>query len=313
MRRKWIAIRASAVLAIAGSLATLAIGGAMLFGTLKAPPPATGPAMPPFPLAAIGIVMAALSAALSGWGISTAIGIFRRRQWARISIVVFAVLLTFIGASTFLAILFMRLPAQEGVSQSMMDAIRWGMAGLYGVLAAIGVWWLVLFNLSSTKEYFAQHAPSQPPSRPLSVSMIGWYLLISSPFLAAMAVVRMPAFVFGAVITGWGGLAVYTLFAGAQIYLGTGLLRLREQARLGTIGYFCLMALNSAITMGLPGYAAKMQIAMREMPKLFPAGVPPQMPQPGWLFVLIGIAFAAVPIWFLVRRRAAFVKFAAAP
>src|ERR1039457_3376341 len=236
MRRKWIAIRASAVLAIAGSLATLAIGGAMLFGTLKAPPPATGPAMPPFPLAAIGIVMAALSAGLSAWGISTAIGIFRRRQWARISIVVFAVLLTFIGASTFLAILFMRLPAQEGVSQSMMDAIRWGMAGLYGVLAAIGVWWLVLFNLSSTKEYFAQHAPSQPSSRPLSVSMIGWYFLISSPFLAAMAVVRMPAFVFGAVITGWGGLAVYTLFAGAQIYLGTGLLRLREQARLGTIG-----------------------------------------------------------------------------
>jgi hypothetical protein len=36
------------------------------------------------------------------------------------------------------------------------------------------------------------------------------------------------------------------------------------------------------------------------------------VPQPGWLFVLIGIAFAAVPIWFLVRRRAAFVKFAAA-
>src|ERR1039457_3209301 len=312
MHRKWIAIRASAVLAIAGSLATLAIGGAMLFGTLKAPPPATGPAMPPFPLAAIGIVMAALSAALSGWGISTAIGIFRRRQWARISIVVFAVLLTFIGASTFLAILFMRLPAQEGVSQSMIYPIRWGMSLLYGVLAAIGVWWLVLFNLTSAKEYFAQHAPSQPPSRPLSVSMIGWYFLLSSPILAAMAVVRMPAFVFGAMITGWDGLAVYTLFAVAQIYLGTGLLRLREQARLGTIGYFCLMALNSAITMGLPGYAAKMQIAMREMPKLFPAGVPPQMPQPGWLFVLIGIAFAAVPIWFLVRRRAAFVNFAPA-
>jgi hypothetical protein len=55
-----------------------------------------------------------------------------------------------------------------------------------------------------------------------------------------------------------------------------------------------------------------MQIVMREMPKLFPAGVPPQTPQPGWLFVLIGTAFAAVPIWFLVRRRAAFVSLAAA-
>src|ERR1039457_4325073 len=312
MHRKWIAIRASAVLAIAGSLATLAIGGAMLFGTLKAPPPATGPAVPPLPLKAIGMVMAAICACLSGWGIWTAIGIFRRRQWARISIVVFAVLLTFMGASASLAMLFVQMPLQPGVSQHAMDTIRWGVGAFYGVLAAIGVWWLVLFNLSSTKEYFAQYAPSQPDARPLSVSIIGWYFLISSPFLAAMAVVRMPAFVFGAVITGWGGLAVYTLFAGAQIYRGTGLLRLREQARLGTIGYFCLMALNSAITMGLPGYAAKMQIAMREMPKLFPADVPPQVPQPGWLFVLIGIAFAAVPIWFLVRRRAAFVKFAAA-
>jgi hypothetical protein len=193
-----------------------------------------------------------------------------------------------------------------------MDTIRWGIGGFYGVLAAIGVWWLVLFNLGSTKRYFAQYAPSEPSARPLSVSIIGWYLLISSLFLAAMAVLRMPAFVFGAVITGWGGLAVYAVFAGAQILLGAGLLRLREQARMGSIGYFCLMALNSAVTMGLPGYADKMQTMMREMPKLFPAGVPPQIPQPGWLFALVGTAFLAVPVGFLVRRRAAFGKVAAA-
>jgi hypothetical protein len=312
MHRKWIAIRASAGLAIAGSLATLATGGAILFSTLVAPRPTTGPAVPPFPLVAIGIAMAAICAGLSGWGIWTAVGVFRRREWARISIVVFAVLLTFVGASAFLAMLFMRLPAPEGVSQKTMDAMRLGIGGFYGVLAAIGVWWLVLFNLRSTKEYFAQYAPSEPSARPLSVSMIGWYLLISSLFLAPMAVLRMPAFVFGAVITGWGGPAVYAVFAGTQIFLGAGLLRLREQARLASIGYFCLIGLNSAVTMGLPGYAAKMQTMMREMPKLFPAGGPPQVPQPGWLFVPMGMAFAAVPVWFLVRRRAAFVKSAAA-
>jgi hypothetical protein len=310
MHRKWIGIRASAGLAIAGSLVTLVIGGAMLFSTLVAPPPTKGPAMPPFPLAAIGIVMAAMAAGLGGWGIWTAIGIFRRRGWARISIVVFAVLLAFMGAGGFLAILFMQLPAPAGVSQRLMDAMRWGMAGFYGVLAAIGGWWLVLFNLRSTKEYFAQDAPSAPPARPLSISVIGWYLLISSVFVAAMAVLRMPAFVFGAVITGWGGLAVYTLFAGAQIYLGTGLLHLQEQARLGTIGYFCFTVLNSVLT--VPGSAAKMQILQREMPRLFPAGVPMQYPQPIWVFVLMGVAFVAIPIWFLVRQRAAFVKLAAA-
>jgi hypothetical protein len=32
-----------------------------------------------------------------------------------------------------------------------------------------------------------------------------------------------------------------------------------------------------------------------------------------WVFTLLGIAFVAIPVWFLVRRRAAFVKLAAAP
>ena len=115
MRGKWIAIRASAVLAIAGSLATLLIGGAILLGTMRAPK--TGPAVPPLPLKAIGMVMAAICSCLSGWGIWTAIGVYRRRQWARISIVVFAVLLTFMGASASLAMLFVQMPVQPGVGQ----------------------------------------------------------------------------------------------------------------------------------------------------------------------------------------------------
>ena len=114
----------------------------------------TGPAAPPFPLLAIGIVVAATCAILSGWGIWTAIGIFRRRGWARVSIVIFAALLTFMAGSAGLVILVMRLPAQPNVTQGMMDAIRWGMGGFYSLLAAIGVWWLVLFNLSSTKIVF---------------------------------------------------------------------------------------------------------------------------------------------------------------
>ncbi len=307
MHRRWIGIRASAVLAIAGSLATLVLGGVMLFGLLVAPRPVTGPKAPPFPMAAIGIVMALLFAGLSGWGICTAIGIFRRRGWARVSIVVFAILLTFMGVGAGLAILFMpALPSQGGVSQNLMDTVRWAIAVFYGVLAAIGVWWLVLFNLSATKEYFVPGGPSEPSTRPLSVSVIGWFLLAGSLFLAVMAVFRLPAFVFGVVITGWGGLVVYTIFAGAQIYLGMGLLHLQEQARIGTIVYFCLTALSSILNVAPPGLQAKMETLQRAMPKFFPNGATTTMPQPGWLFALMGVAIAAVPVWFLVSRRAAF-------
>jgi hypothetical protein len=281
----------------------------MLFGVLVAPRPATGAAAPPFPLAAIAIVMAVLFAGLSGWGICTAIGIFRRRGWARISIVVFAVLLTFMGVGAGLAILFMpALPTQEGVNPNLMDTVRWVMAGFYGVLAAIGVWWLVLFNLSRTKEYFAQGSPGEPGARPLSVSVIGWFLLAGSLFLAAMAVFRLPAFVFGVVITGWGGLVVYTIFAAAQIFLGTGLLQLQEHARVGTIGYFCLTALSSILNVVPPGLQAKMETMQRAMPRFFPNGATATMPQPGWVMALMGVAIAAVPVWFLVRQHAAFVR-----
>src|ERR1017187_3364671 len=80
MARKWIGIRASGGLAIAGSLATLVLGGLMLVSMTLAPPP-TGPAAPPFPMAAIGIAMASIFALFSGWGIWTAIAVFRRCGW----------------------------------------------------------------------------------------------------------------------------------------------------------------------------------------------------------------------------------------
>jgi hypothetical protein len=266
---------------------------------------------PAFPLV-IGIFTAAFSAGLSGWGICTAIGIFRRRGWARISILIFAVLLTLMSVSAGLMILFMTaLPTQEGVNQGLTDTMRWGVAGFYGVLGAIGVWWLVLFNLRSTKEYFVPGAPREPSARPLSISVIGWYLLISSLFLVVGAVFRMPALVFGLVITGWGGLAVFTVFAAVQIFLGTGLLHLQERARVGSIGYFCLIALNSVLSITPPGLAAKMQILQREMPKAFGTGTAAQMPEPGWVVALMGVGIAAVPIWFLLRRRATFERAAA--
>jgi hypothetical protein len=290
-----------------GSLATLAVGGLILFGTLLRPPPA-GSVVLPISLAAVGIVMAVVLTSFSALGIWTAIGIFRRRAWARISIVVFALGLTFIGAGALLATLFTPLPATPGVSQKIMDAARWGIAGFYGLLAAIGVWWLVLFNLKSTKEYFAQNEPSEPGARPLSVSVIAWFLLSGTLFFIPAALLRIPAFAFGSVFTGRGGMAVYTLFAGAQIYLGVGLLQLKERARLLAIGYYCAIALNGVLTMTPRGMAANMKILEREMPAFFPAGIPEQMPPRNWAFLPMGIAIAALPIWFLVRRRAAFAK-----
>ncbi len=314
MHRLWIGIRTSAVLSIIGSLLALAFGGLMLFTTVVKPLSA-GAAPSPIPLPVIGAVMAALFGMLGGLGIWTAVDIFRRRGWARVSMLVFAALLTFIGASAAAAILVVPFPLQRGVDPRTMHAIRLGIAGVYAVLAVIGLWWLVLFNLPSTKEYFAKDAsgvPATPPARPLSISVIAWWLLAGGLLSAVPGAIGMPAFAFGAVLTGWAALATYSALAVAQVLLGAGLLRRIESARRAAIAYFCLTAVSGALAFAPPGFTARMEAFQSAMPSVFPAGTPAQMPTLSAVLAVPGIALAALPIWFLVRRRAAFVKSVAA-
>ena len=252
-------------------------------------------------------IMAAVMVAFSAWGISTAIAIFLRRRWARVSILVFAVLLTFMSGAGTIAILFIQLPATPNTdSAAIMPVVRLGMAAFYGVLTAIGVWWLVLFNRSRTKEYFAGQGPVIESARPLSIGVIAWWLLAGGAFMVVAALLRLPAMLLGAVLTGWVTLVVYGAWAAVQIYLGLGLLSLRQAARVGSIAFFCFGAANCAVSMLGPGYAEMMRQTRIAMPRLFPAGAPAALPGPIWVFVLLTTACCAVPIVFLVRRKPAF-------
>jgi hypothetical protein len=42
------------------------------------------------------------------------------------------------------------------------------------------------------------------------------------------------------------------------------------------------------------------------MPKFFPAGAAAPAPVPAWVMLPSGLAFAAIPIYFMLRRRPAF-------
>jgi hypothetical protein len=304
MRRRWIGIRAGAVLAILGSLATLLMAGMMAWGMFHAKPPAEM-AMPPVTLKVIGVAMGVLFAGLGVFGIWTAVAIFRRRGWARISILVFAAFLVFMGASALLGVLVMPFPSPPGVSVSAraMQNIRWAIAASYGALALIGAWWLVLFNTRATKQYFAEREPARESARPLSIGIIGWYLLVCAAGTALAAVFRVPTMLFGLIVTGWSAVALCTALVAIDIYLGAGLLRLQERARLWSIVYFCAVAANSVVSLARPGIMQQMQQAA---PAFFPTAA--AMPQMGnmWVFGPISAAAFAVPIWFLVRRRAAF-------
>ena len=302
--RKWIGIRVSAILTILGSALTLLLAGSMVWAGFHAPPPDTTP-QSPFPLKALMVVMAAFFIGLSGWGVATAIAIFRRRGWARLSMIVFACLLVGMGASALVGILFIHMPDTPNVSAQTMQNIRFGIAAFYGSLTVLGAWWLLLFNSSTTKQYFLEQPPA-PGARPLSISIIGWYLLVCALGTAVGAILRMPGMFFGLVLTGWASLAIYTAFTAVQIYLGTGLLQLQEPARVATIVYFALMALNSVVTCVLPGFGARMQTVQDWLPAFMRAGQPPANFEGTGGMMLMGTLLMAIPIWFLVRRRGAF-------
>lgn len=303
MTQNWNGIRVSAVLAIAASAATLLAGVLILFVTLFDTSP-VDEAESPIPLKPMMFVMAGLCLAFSAWGTSTGIAILLRRRWARISILVFAGLLAFLGAGSMLIMLFVLLLA--AIQSKPIDMVGWAAAALYAAATALGVWWLVLFNRSRSKEYFAAHGPVGEHARPLSVSVIAWCLLVGAAFMAIGAAFGSPAMLFGTILTGWLALVVYGAFAAVQMYLGRGLLHLEGKARIGAITYLCFAAGNATVSLMRHGYAEmtrQMQIAI---PRYLPAGGPIAMPGPMWLFALSTTLFYAVAVYYLVRRRPAF-------
>lgn len=301
---KWIGIRVSAGLTILGSVVTLLFAALMVWTALHASRLET-PVESPFPLKAMMVTMAVFFAAFSAWGISTAIGIFRRRGWARLSMIVFALLLVGMGGSALVGILFIKMPDTGNVSPATMQNVRVGIAAFYGAMAVIGAWWLLLFNSSATKQYFAERT-AEPDARPLSIAIIGWYLLLCAVGTATGAILRMPGMLFGLILTGWEALAIYTAFTAVEIYLGAGLLQLQESARVASIAWFGLLAVNSVVTVALPGFAGRMQIVQQALPAFLRGGQTPLPIEGTGALMLMGTLIVAVPIWFLVRRRAAF-------
>ncbi len=156
------------------------------------------------PLKPMMYVMAALCLAFSAWGTSTAIAIFLRRRWARISMLVFAGFLAFMNAG---AMLFTLLAQLLAVFQNRpAEMAGWVAVGFTGVLAALGVWWLALFNRSRSKEYFEVEEAIHERARPLSISVIalvavdrrGIYGHCSGPAFSGHAVRHYPYRLVGA-------------------------------------------------------------------------------------------------------------------
>jgi hypothetical protein len=332
-------VTAIAILSLLGSACTFALGILMLAVMVIAPVSRTSqfPGSPTSYKIMLGIasLMYLLPAV---WGIVIGIGLWRLKGWARISIIIFAALLTLMGGFTGLTILVipMPVPANGAADPAVMRGVRAVMAGFCLTLLGIGVWWLVFFNRARVKQQFIripstatvdllQPSASQPgvegstaseTKRPLSITIVAWLLLIGCAFILLSLFMHAPIILFTKLLTGWPAIVLFVAFAAAQLWIGIGLLQLRPAARTAAMVFLVFGYLNSAVFYLAPGAHDRMLLLMASERNMFP-WMRAFQPQPELQFditpffmigAVAGLVGMAVPLYFLMTRRFAFER-----
>ena len=251
-----LGVTASAIVAILGSMFALLLAAFMAASPLIA----TAQPKPPYGTQ-IAIAAAAITAALAALGIWTAIGVFRLRSWARTSILIFAGFLGAWSALTLLATMVVRMPPD--ITAGTRQTFRSSMALMFGIPLAIAVWWLIQFNAKSTKAAFASAVAEPASPRPLSISIIGGIGVVGGVGCLLWIPIRLPAFLFGVTFNGWTAGVIYGLFGALSVYIGKGLLDLRERARLLAIGWLVFGLVHTCVVTLVPSVRQRMFEAQR--------------------------------------------------
>jgi hypothetical protein len=311
----------SAVVVLLGSALALLMGFMMLFASTS------GVSVPQNQAQFFKYFMmiaAVLFFAAGAWGISTGMALLRLREWSRVSMMVFSALLVFLCIPGLLMFLMVPFPppgtaVNPQLTPSILTGMRIFFTLLYAALAVLGGWWLYFFNKRSTKEQFLK-LPGVPPermssdpmlaagTRPLSITLIAWYLLISA-FIGVLGLsVNPPVFFFGFFFKGTFASLIMFGLALVQSLTAFGLLKLRPWGRTLAIYYFQFLIFNSLTMVLIPGTQARFDQAMGDMMRDMQGSSNPAqvMHFPIWFGVIFAVPLLALLLWVVVSRKDVF-------
>jgi hypothetical protein len=255
-----------------------------------------------------------------GWGVATGVGLLSLKGWARVSLLVFSgVLLVFCLP---MALVFSVVPMQQtpnaNLPENFHTVFRAGMVGFYGLLAAVGGWWLYYFNRRAVKAQFEAGVAlpagaAAARKRPISVAVIAWYLIVTACFLPMIFFIRVPTILVSFVFTGLAATLIIMAYGVLHIVMGIGLLKLKEWSRILAICYFVFLICNTLASVLLPGSQARYEQMMSAM--RVSMGLPSQTGTvpPAWLGLLFGLPVACAVLWFLITEKKAFQGSTEAP
>jgi hypothetical protein len=260
---------------------------------------------------------------LAAWGMATGVGLLKLREWARISLLVFAGLLAFGAIVAAVAFLFIPMPVSQNdpnpqLTAQIIPLLRVSSAILYGGFGALGVWWLFYFNKHSVRDEFRYGQPVNPVlrsfggpmshSRPVSISIIGAFMLIGVLSILMTLLFRAPLLMFGFFFSGWNAVLVAVPFLLAQFVAGLGLLRMKLWGRALAIYVLLFGLLNVIVTALVPGSQSRWNQAMQTIYARWdlPSTIP-QLHFPIWLITLPAVPVFFIELWFVITRKQAFL------
>jgi hypothetical protein len=264
---------------------------------------------PPMPegLRAMSAAMMFFLLALAVFGIFVGAGVIRRRNWARVTILVWTGFMTFVsvGAIAFSLLIFSAVQTQlpnvnPADADKVMQFMRIFLVIFYGIPAGVGIWWIVLFTrkrvataFTSPAASLAEYALSMDPSGfpqsesaiepqrklrptcPLPLAIFSVFLIFSSVCMLLFLLFPMPAsfplFFFGHVFVG-AAPKIFLAFIGAVSGVaGFGMLRLKPWALYTELVIQFVFLVNAVVTFLSPSYGPIMRAAMQEFMEQYPA------------------------------------------
>lgn len=235
--------------------------------------------------------------AVAVFGIFVGVGVLRRRNWARISILIWGGLMAFfcLAAVAFSLVIFSVMPslnlpnARAADTHNAMLFIRFFLLVFYGVPAGVGIWWLVLFTRKRVSNAFTASGPSAPsldasgfpqiteaappqpprPSCPLPLAVVAVLAIFGGASLLLFVFMPLasdfPLIAFGHAFAGSAPKLILALFGLVSGVAGFGILKLKPWALYTEIVLQSLGLANCLVTFFSPNYAPLMRSAMEKI------------------------------------------------
>ncbi|HLZ12984.1 MAG TPA: hypothetical protein VKP58_10375 [Candidatus Acidoferrum sp.] len=279
-----------------------------------------------------------------------AINVLRRRNWARIALLVWAGLMAFFSAATcivfFFAMNFVPHAAQNPQGPNVLAAIKFIMLVFYGIPFGVAVWWLILFNRPRVAAAFRAPSamapvapvqwavdasgfpvpvdseltpiPPKKPSCPVPLLIVAGFLLFSAVVTPLVLLlpqkVATPMFLFGFTVFGPGGKIAFAAFSLIGGVLAIGLFRLKPRALDVVIALHAILLVNALFSLASPTFLHSMYSAMQQNAAQNP-DLPGGAPFLSYNFargaLIGGIALSSAILGVLVGFRDRFLKAAA--